>query len=195
MKAITIASKHNGRVFGGFVRNVLVPQMHNMSIPGYKDVDIWFQTQLDADQFVTDMGDKFIKRAPLNKETEASNGLYPFGRIQYMLKGSFLAKGEENRFLSPKTNLDHGAMCFDVIVSPTLPVDVNQLAYNSYEGFRSLNDKCDSKTLIGSIVNKKAVMLPGYTYKSNKSDRDRIQKRRLGILINSGWTITKNNMC
>src|SRR6187431_2333642 len=55
---INVASKYGGRVFGGYVRNVLIPHFYNQKSVGFKDVDLWFLKPSDALNFVLDMGDR-----------------------------------------------------------------------------------------------------------------------------------------
>jgi len=111
-EALKIASKHEGRIFGGFVRDVIVPITEgNYFDLSFKDVDLWFTSQNKADDFVKEMGDKFL----LTTLGESQKELYRFCRTQYHLVcyGFILA-------------------LFDIIISETIPVndfDVNMLTY------------------------------------------------------------------
>ena len=55
-ECIDVASKYGGRVFGGYVRNYLVPVLYKQECPGFKDVDLWFEYQEHADSFIRVMG-------------------------------------------------------------------------------------------------------------------------------------------
>ena len=55
---IKIASNYASKVFGGYVRDVVVPKMLDYRRKcEFKDVDIWFKTDIDADLFINDMKD------------------------------------------------------------------------------------------------------------------------------------------
>ena len=162
MLLIEIASKYNGRVFGGFVRNVLVPQTFNQKIDGYKDVDLWFQSEVDASNFVNDMGE-LLKVINKNTQHYKDAIVYQFKRKLYRLQNATI----------------------DIIISETLPVNdlnVNQLTYSFLEGYQSFGS--DSiQTLITLILNKKAKILPGFTYVGKD------QEKRLDMLKRSGWVL------
>lgn len=161
MVCIHVASKYNGKVFGGFVRNVLVPQTFNQHVNGYKDVDLWFTCEEDAIKFVNDMDDKL---SLINKDKNYLNAIvYRFQRIIYRMHNATI----------------------DVIISPTLPVDdlnVNQLTFS--EGYKSFGLE-PTHVLINKIRNKKATTIADFNY-----DKDDNQSYRLFMLKDAGWTIT-----
>jgi hypothetical protein len=165
---IKIASKYNGRVFGGFLRNVLIPRYYNYSCPGYKDVDIWFTNKEQADFFVKDMNAKLTKI--MTKFTPYL--CYPFTREQYFL-------------LDINGTVGKNSPIIDVIISKECPVNdlnVNTLTFHWYEGYKSFG-KDETQFLMESIKNKKAVMLPGYNFNHF------LQKDRLSKLNQLGWEI------
>lgn len=167
---IKIASKYNGRVFGGFLRNVLIPRYYNDPCPGYKDVDIWFTNKEQADFFVKEMNSKLAKIMP-KMNTSVS---YPFTREQYYL-------------LEINGTIGNNSLIIDVIISKECPVNdlnVNTLTFNWYEEYKSFG-KDETKFLMESIRNKKAVMLPGYDFNHF------LQKERLLNLNKLGWEIKK----
>lgn len=142
-KCIKCACSFGGKVYGGFVRDIIVPKLENPDFQGtFKDVDIWFTSQESADNFVDAMGSLFVKSITI--KDDAYTGC--FSRSQYYLIyfGACLA-------------------WIDVIVSPTLPVndfDVNEVTFTINE-----NDewKTDSpRRLISQIKNKEAIMLKPY---------------------------------
>ncbi len=168
-KYIRTAEIYDGRVFGGYVRNVVVPRLKKKTSPGYKDVDFWFKTQQNADLFVFYMGDKLSKIN--DNDVDFQMNTYSFERRQYLLKCKY-----EN-------------VIIDIIVSPTLPVndfDVNQLTYNgsfkSY-GNKSVND------LIALIDSKGMNALPDFNGKLMDYKKKRIQSLRLTKLSKTGWVI------
>lgn len=55
IKLITICSKYNGKIFGGFVRDVLVPNYLHIPPVIFNDIDLWFKNMDDADNFVKEM--------------------------------------------------------------------------------------------------------------------------------------------
>lgn len=81
----------HGRLFGGYVRDLLVPHLilgRPLNDLDFKDVDIWFETQKEADKFVEHMG-PFLKLVqPWGSKTphEHCPQFYPASRQQYMLQ-------------------------------------------------------------------------------------------------------------
>lgn len=166
---IETAHLYDGRVFGGYVRNVAVPRLKKKTSPGYKDVDFWFKTQQKADLFVFYMGDKLIKMN--DNDALFQKNTYFFERHQYLLKCKY-----EN-------------IIIDIIVSPTLPVndfDVNQLTYNG--SFKSFGNKSVDE-LINLIDNKTMNALPGFNGKLMDCQRKHRQALRLTKLSQTGWSI------
>lgn len=174
---IDVASKHDGRVFGGYVRNVLVPASFNKKSPGFKDVDLWFKNINDAEAFEFEMGTKLeILKFTDRYNNQEGQVVYPFDRQQFML-------------------MDHkkSVVIIDVIVSEKMPVndlDVNQLTYSTTKGWVSYNN-APSWTLQCHINNKVAYRLPGYSEKDYKNKGmnwipqiDRLQK-----LEELGWKV------
>lgn len=147
------ASLYNGRVYGGFVRNVIVPRKSdNKCHVKFKDVDIWFQKDEDASNFVYDLNERLeVSRIDNANKHEK----YPFTRRQYDL-------------YQFKTLIAF----IDVIVSEKMPVDdfnVNCLTakyVNDNIVFESWSQE-SPETLIDMILRKKAIMFPQYIAKIN----------------------------
>ena len=60
-ECLIIAGGYYGSVFGGYVRDVIVPRSYNPKCNvEFKDVDLWFTNQKDADNFVEAMGKSFV---------------------------------------------------------------------------------------------------------------------------------------
>lgn len=183
-ECLKVAGKYDGRCFGGYVRNVIVPRDSNPTCPvKFKDVDIWFTNQNSADSFVREMGSSLIQ---MDKFAIEKNDVgYKFGRKQYHLfkYGTCVA-------------------WIDVIVSDKIPVNdfnVNRLTALYRDGelvFESFGEESTS-TLIGSIVCKQAVILPEYvkilTFPSSPSPShpSSIHFNRLNrIYLSNGWSIS-----
>lgn len=141
------ATFYGGKVYGGFVRDVIIPRLANPSCDvKFKDVDLWFTSQSNADSFISSMGSLFKKFDGISIEVDSYPGA--FSRKQYHL-----------------TKYNTCLAWIDVIVSPTLPVndfDVNDVTY-TYT-LSSIGDWITSSPprLLHQITNKHAVMLPGY---------------------------------
>ena len=172
---LNVSGKHHGRVFGGFVRNVIVPRMKDPNCPvKFKDVDLWFRTRDAADAFVAEMGASF--REATGFAIAPGNPIYKFSRKQY--------------------HLIKDGICvawIDVIVSDTLPVNdfnVNELTVCYCNGTACIEDP--TRTLIDAIQAKRARMLPEYVQilKSNNYGLAQAHRSRFyRIYLSQGWTI------
>lgn len=182
---LIIAHKHNGKVFGGYVRDVVVPRLQNPTCKVYfKDVDLWFTNKFDADHFVADMNMNYDFKHQAKWSRDAVD--YPFSREQYHL-------------YDRKTCL----AWFDVIVSKYFPVDdfdVNLLSYSRGE-LRSENKWETKEEIIAAINRKEATMFARYIekasnlnrliYPENKSNLHTC--RILNRYLKNGWTIIAND--
>lgn len=182
-ECLIVAGKHWGDVFGGFVRDVIVPRLYNpIAAVKFKDVDIWFCSQEQADDFVKEMGSK-LQIAP-DYEIKSDNAIYKFARKQYHL-------------------YSHGTCVawIDVVVSKNLPVndfDVNGLTYLYVETGRYVSP-FTSDGLLTAIHEKRTVMHPEYAEilaggkngvedSAAKIHLERLQR----IYLSKGWTVTLN---
>ena len=143
------AAEFDGEVFGGYVRDVIVPRLNDPDCTvQIERVSIWFRKQEDADHFVKAMGKSFSK---VNEDN--FHLIYEFPCRQYKFFSLY------NEFV----------VWFCIIVSPKLPIedfDVNQLTYR-YNGKKLLaNFYSDTSNSIDqikkSILNKTCTMLPAY---------------------------------
>ena len=193
---LSIAGKFNGRVFGGYVRDVIIPRSINPSCDvKFNDVDIWFTTQEDADIFIENVG-VFLKNLDIDfklsssgslvpgeknyKEFDGAHILYKFGRLQYHLI--------HNKFL---------ITWIDIIVSKTIPVDdfnVNCLTYCYQDGNKIPKSFGNESTeqLIKAISDKHATMLLTYVKKliSYPKYEWNFVKRINNNFIKKGWLIS-----
>lgn len=192
-RVIEIAFRHNGRVFGGFLRDVMVPRLSDTTCRvSFKDVDLWFTSEQDAERFINEMNDEFIHKSEYDLELE-NETKYPFKKKQYhyIFQGKCVA-------------------WFDVIVSESFPVNdlnVNMLSFgrsdninyiyyafgNKYS-FKSHSNETISE-LIQFIENKEAVILEPYQkilMSKQYSSGQRAYCRRLeGRFLERGWKIKK----
>jgi len=177
---LKIAGKHKGRVFGGYVRNVIVPRLQDPKCQIiFKDVDIWFQTQDAADSFIKEMGLSLVESIPA---FSVEGVQYNFTRKQYYLYqyGTCIA-------------------WIDVIVSERIPVNdfnVNKLTYiyapsPSNPSAKSFGDESVT-TLIEAIHKKHATMLPEYInlLLNNTPMANKRLERINRIFFHKGWTIS-----
>lgn len=169
-KAIQIATQFDGCVFGGYVRNVVVPRLYGKQSPGFKDVDFWFKTQYQADCFVNALPNLLKLN---DHDVQFQQDVYLFERKQYLY----------NHFV-----------IFDIIISPTLPVndfDVNQLTYSG-NGFKSYGVKNANE--LCKLINKKYMSeLPEYNPGKMSTKRRHVQNMRLEKFRSMGWTIFTYN--
>jgi hypothetical protein len=159
-RALRIAGKYDGKVFGGYVRGVLVPRDFNPHCEvSFKDVDLWFTDSKKAEHFISEMGSNF-KPIP-EFTTTTSDRHYPFNRVQYhyFVNGICIA-------------------WFDLIISETFPVDdfdVNCLTFGYVDGHKcwdvnerlqmdwthpKTNDPFPMSILKDRIMRKEARLLP-----------------------------------
>jgi hypothetical protein len=118
---VKIAAKYGGLVFGGYVRDVIIP-LKKLGRPlknlDFKDMDFWFKNDTNAKAFVKEAG-----LTPGTHEThENPTGSYPVCRNQHF----YNYKGASNAFI-----------IIDVMVTDFYPVcdfSVNLVSWNG-EGF------------------------------------------------------------
>ena len=178
-EVIDIAYSHDGEIFGGYVRDVIVPRMKNPSCKVYfKDVDIWFTDKYQACLFVTEMNKKYdFRHHPL---ITINDEHYPFSRQQYHL-------------------YDDGkcSAWFDIIVSKEFPVDdfdVNFLSYHKGQIKSHHKDKSIIQ-LTEAIYCKEITITDEYYQKATKSRQLNDNKalrcsvRIQNKYLNKGWKI------
>ena len=175
-KILTIANEHDGKVYGGFVRDVIVPRINDPNCDvSFKDVDIWFKDKIAENYFVRKLYKFFkiereIESSPWNTELDYSNNEkgINFFRSQYRIY-------TKDKFL----------FHIDLITSAKLPVNdfyVNTLTYKHTEkGFEKLDgDICGTQP----IINKVAVMFENYN-PEGPMYYERINR----IFFSKGWSV------
>jgi hypothetical protein len=148
-RMLSVASHYNGKFFGGYVRDVVVPRTKDPNCDvSFKDVDIWFTNGKDAESFVDVM-----------KITEK----------MYEFKDPFLNTSPKYKFKRTQYCVPNKACSFfiDVVVSKDFPVndfDVNFLTYYVADGIKKLKTMGfnDIDCLVESIHKKEARMLISY---------------------------------
>lgn len=176
-RILALASHYNGKFFGGYVRDVIVPRMKDPNCNvSFKDVDIWFTSDKDAEGFSDVM--RFTEKMRSCQPSRTSENEYKFKRTQYLVPN----------------NACH--FFIDVIVSKNFPVNdfnVNFLTYSLVDGVKTLEAMgfYFKDLLIESIHKKEAYMLGLYAKELNRKDwalnahTTRFNER----YIARGWTI------
>ncbi len=174
-KCLTVAGLSGGKVFGGYVRDVVVPRMIDPQCQvKFSDVDIWFVNKSDAIAFVVAMGQD-LREPPFG--SSGGNGLYQFDRTKY--------------------NLYCGNVCvayIDVVVSDVLPVndfDINKYAIRYFNNMPLLT--ADLSGLGECHKLKQAHMLPYYFDLLHNSSTNGVHYSRVRKLLNKGWKIFLRN--
>lgn len=177
---IKIASNCEGKIFGGFVRDVIIPKTSNPNLKcEFKDVDIWFKTQIDADLFIKMVKDVYEFVIVPDLSIDDNNMHYTFNRTQYHLL------------------INNKIVCwFDIVVSECFPVDdfdVNFLTYSYYDNIESIesqSESFDKDKLIQSIHKKKMIILPDYVKRLINRDNRNIHISRINKrFFEKGWSI------
>lgn len=179
------AGEFGGKVYGGFVRDVIVPAENDDSgetTSSWKDVDIWFNDATNAERFVSAMAGR------LSYSFARDNDRYPWTvrQYEYIVDGVIIS-------------------WVDVVVRDTFPVNdfnVNHLAYQFGSGpgtilgvsfTVSVEGECSSSVeeLKTSIINKTIIMDEGYSEKCVDSSwrGTALRSRILLRFLNRKWTI------
>jgi hypothetical protein len=189
---LPIAGEYGGKVYGGFVRDVLVfleDDKSSKTTKSWKDVDIWFKTQQDADNFVARMG-KQIKFDMSSVTIIGNEDFYKWHRSQYSYYHN-----------------DILLSWIDIIISKDFPVNdfnVNHLTYQFGCGIRdiynvpytiSVEGQCNSTIddLKWYIRNRRLLMKSEYKMLTIDKDSPRykfcIKPRLERRFYERGWTI------
>lgn len=184
-ECIECAIGYGGRVFGGFVRDVIYPLSVGKSLSElkFKDIDIWFTNEIHAENFVEDVGSDLL---PNNMVVSNDSKVYKFGRQQY--------------------NLYSNGTCIawiDVVVSSTVPVDdfdVNKLCYNGHlltgpvwsVGYDTNADLVNE--LLEQLKERRMTMLDSYVYRLFRKPENYVAsdvaRSRLRKFQTTGWKIS-----
>lgn len=182
-ECLAVAGMFNGRVFGGYVRDVIVPRLNGEKCrDDFEGVDIWFRKQEDADAFVKSMKEDRVDGLSIFEicgvSFTSSRELRGVSRVRYNLT---LHRASRARF--------------NVFVHHRLPVDdfdVNQLTYK-FSRIKCLAESFGTSsvaTLIEAIHNKTATMLPEYKEKLIRPNIAHLHVERVNNrYIKRGWKV------
>lgn len=184
-ECIAVAIKNNGKVFGGFVRDVIHPLSKGVELKtlDFKDIDIWFTTDSDATSFVSEMGTRVIQNDITGLFDFKREGFYKFGRTHY--------------------HLYHNEVCIawmDVVVSDEVPVDdfdVNTLCYNGgpfAEPLWYLGPTATSSeiiVLVNKMTDKKMTIKDSFVTRlvEDRKSVASVAQARLYKFLRQGWKI------
>lgn len=169
---LEVAYKNGGQVFGGYVRDFLVPKYKNKPTSNFKDIDIWFRSEENREKFITEMGNRIKSSERLDDLPE---DLYDFKRRNLYLYS----------YGVPIASID-------LIVDETIPVNdfnVNFLTYQN-GNFKSYYYQSEDY-LMDAIINKNIEITPKY-YEKILSPNDRSHKHKTRVekrYFERGWKI------
>jgi hypothetical protein len=209
---LILAGEFDGSVFGGFVRDVIIPKSVNSEVAvTWKDVDLWFKNKPSTIEFVQRLSKMYQLECSHTKHisesvtdyilslSEETDDTYPFARCQINV-------------ISPISKKQ--LFVIDLIISDMLIVDdfyVNTLAYTFTGGERTtmFSEVCTNvcpeyteKELIEQITEKRIVMMPSYITRletvhdrnSSRDERRRIISARIyHRYMRRGWVIVDND--
>jgi hypothetical protein len=178
---LTIASKHYGKIFGDFVREVLVPNLLEVDqLITNKSTELWFRNCDQANAFIEEMGSRLISQLiPIDPSQEQDQDRNP-------IRWKLINCGTGKEIIS-----------ISIIISNTIPIDdlnVNKLVAH----YRNNNVEFESfgsepiNVLKAYIQNKTAVMLPNYKSLLIGDNRHVYQKYLNDKYLNCGWTLIYN---
>jgi hypothetical protein len=171
-KILTIANIYDGEVYGGFVRDVIVPRMNDPNCDAsFKDVDIWFKSEKQSLLFIQTLAYNFkIKNGSfLDKDLDYSKDS-KFSRRQYHIYSE-----NQHKFL----------FHIDVITSEKLPVNDFNVNTITYKYTNNDFEKCSGYSYdTRFITNKITVIFEDYNPEGIKY-YERINR----IFFSKGWTV------
>lgn len=182
---ISKATLYNGKVYGGFVRDVIVPRLYNPKLDvDFKDIDLWFQDQTMSNVFEESLTKNFLIKSSLflNVQIRQSGEFGQRKDLEYPSEGKSFNRVKFSVHFKEKL-----MFYIDIITCELLPVNdfnVNTLCYQFKSGF--VTDNKNSTFLISEIKNKRATMLKEYE-KKNLSHHYVIRINR--IFFEKGWTL------
>lgn len=174
-KLLELVSVCNGRIFGGYIRNIIIPeisqQYNNFNVlteisyspeeteRNFEDLNIWFQTEEDELLFT--------------RRLEYNHNIYDSRRFGVIRKIYQADKFTMTTFISSKFPVDD--------------YSINRLTYSPKEGFKSFG-KYSVKFLIKFIIEKKATMS---TFQMEECDllQWNEQNNKVTRLLLNGWKI------
>ena len=199
-------AKYNGYVYGGFVRDFLVPGLvygENLSSLDFKDIDIWFSDQSQADNFIQSFNQQNSAKLIDNKSRANQKPVEEYGCGHPFTRHKFY-------FSFDKIPL----FMVDVVVAKQLPVNdfsVNLLIFKAKNldfhnlslSWFSVGEDYDGQychysplILMMMIKNRQTDLLPGYQLPSSlsvDSNFKYVVGFRCKRMIGWGWTFGNKN--
>ena len=172
-KILTFANAYDGKIYGGFVRDVIIPRINDLNCTvSFKDIDIWFSHAIYSKAFINSLeyNLKIEKGSFLDRDLDYS-------------KTSKDSKFSRRQYRIYSENGDKFLFHIDVITSDKLPVNdffVNTITYNYINNEFVKSDNCDLR----AITNKIAMMFGDYNPVSPMY-YERINR----IFFSKGWTV------
>jgi len=165
IEVITIARRYHGVAYGGFVRGLVEylysdKLCHNFEILCH-DLDLWFQSKEEANQFLSELADRKTSRLYENQSSEKSR------RITGDVISYGFLKENYNFFIQFRDRISHqeGWMTIfsiDVVISekviPVSDMTVNCLTYDG-QRLKSQHPDWATTQLITQILNREIIFL------------------------------------
>ena len=169
---LNVAGEYGGRVFGGYVKDVIIPRLDNpRCVTNFRNVDLWFETQASADEFISKMGSN-LKFHKLYNPGKTNNKIV---RSRYHLFGNNIC------------------VLLDIIISHNIPVNdfhINRLTCKYNHGrkeFKYFGKSVSQEHVIDAINNKEAIMFPHYINILNNQNHN--LNRIATSFLDKGWKI------
>jgi hypothetical protein len=190
IKCLRVAGKYEGRLFGGFIRDVSIPRMYNPAcFATFKDVDIWFTSTDKMNGFINEIKEFGYELFPEHIYTKCKCSKDTLS-LKHECYHYYLYHHEKQ-------------ICvLDITVSKTIPVnDLNisllTFCYNLENDKVKMESFGDDKveTLIHSINNKYATILPEYYEKlcdiniNVNGESIKIMNRLNDKYLSKGWKV------
>jgi hypothetical protein len=191
LRLLKTAAIYQGKAYGGYVRDVISRvRCNDFFATKVKDLDIWFKTEKDRNEFISNCNEDILVKTGYNESQEkvlfSSDGL---GVIQYLLKDDF----GDNLIL------------VDLVVCPVFPVwdlSVNFILYD-YDrdnlisiGYNGLTDTLNNIRKRKAILSYEAENVIRYKKNTTVSIQGHELKidpngfsRRIEKFIKNGWLI------
>lgn len=186
---VALAVKNNGKVFGGFVRDVIHPLSRGIELKtlNFKDIDIWFTTDSDAAKFVEEMGVRLVQNTRTKEFDITRKGFYKFGCTHYHIYQD-----------------DVCIAWMDIVISTEVPVDdfdVNTLCYNGGSFTAPVwyldpsDTSSDVNTLVQKITEQKMTMKNSFITRllDKGQTASDVADGRVHKFLRKGWSIVAVN--
>lgn len=144
---IETVGRHNGKLFGGLVRNYVQGHLR------CRDIDIWFQTETDRDQFVEDFSQREQFNYPFRSFSVAyQTTTYPFSR-------------SIGQWITPTLSDSNDAIIVDLVVCDHFPVNdftINLLSLDGSKRISCENPQYSIPSVMRDMKNCRLSLLPSF---------------------------------